>query len=615
MVKQDRWFTHPMFYFSVLLLLKIVLVRYVIFHQIDLLHVLAVDLPSLFVAFALIELLVKKRKFTAYMAVNIVFTSIFFAAIMYFKYFGVIVTFRALQQSNQVLEVKPSVMNLLHPQFLLIYADLVLFIALRIFRKGSRLWHRGPSRMNKVLASSLLIVALSASCVNTVTNDSIINEIKQAHEMGILNYEVAAIVAYFREEQIDPNEVSVKSIQSLKGIVRPDAPLFREAAKGKNVIVIQMEAMQNFLLHLQIEGREITPVLNGLIGESLYLPHVFQMVGQGNTVDAEFMLNTSFHIPRDGAASQSYGDKQLPSFPKMLKEAGYRAVTFHTNDIAFWSRNELYPAIGFDQYYDDDFFGHDDIVDFGASDEVLYRKTAEELERYHREGQKFYANVISMSGHHPFNIPERKRRMQLPSEFDDTLVGDYIVSQNYADYALGQFIDQLKQSGLWEDSVVMIYGDHMGLPIYSLDDHQMNLMHDLIGKDYNYDTMMNIPLLLHVPGEEARIMPDRIGGQVDFMPTLANLLGVSLQNHIHFGQDLLNHQNNVLGERYYLPTGSFIDNRMIFIPGKGVDDGTVIPLDGKPAESDKSVRDKFNHALKLLEMSDSYVKNLPAREK
>lgn len=58
--------------------------------------------------------------------------------------------------------------------------------------------------------------------------------------------------------------------------------------------------------------------------------------------------------------------------------------------------------------------------------------------------------------------------MTLPERFEGTLVGDYIRAQNYADYALGLFIDELKQNGVWDNSLIVLYGDHRGLPIFSL---------------------------------------------------------------------------------------------------------------------------------------------------
>jgi phosphoglycerol transferase MdoB-like AlkP superfamily enzyme len=322
-------------------------------------------------------------------------------------------------------------------------------------------------------------------------------------------------------------------------------------------------------------------------------------------------MNTSLYVPKHGAASQVYGDRLLPSLPRLLRQHGYYTATFHTNDVKFWNRNELYRALGFDEYFDREFFGDEDLVFFGSSDEVLYRNTLKKLKELRASGRPFYTQIISMSAHHPFNIPERKARFPLPERFQGTLVGDYISAQQYADEALGIFIRDLKESGLWDDSVIVIYGDHMGVPIYSLSAYERGLMEDILGREYRPVEMMNIPLMISVPGLAARTV-DITGGQVDILPTVANLLGISLDGQIHFGQDLLNTSRNLLPQRYYLPSGSFINDTGVFVPGEGFEDGGFYAFhqvsSGVQAGADKS---EYERALRLLDKSDRYLRSLP----
>jgi len=402
----------------------------------------------------------------------------------------------------------------------------------------------------------------------------------------------------------------------LKGITPPAEPKYFGAAKGKNLIIIQMESFQNFLIGLKIDGQEVTPNMNKLVKENTYFSHFYQMVGQGNTSDAEFVVNTSFYIPYNEAATQNYPDKDLPSLPKLMRDQGYDTATFHTNVVDFWNRGELYKAIGINRYYDQKWFGTEDTVFFGPSDEVLYKKTIEELDRMQQTGQPFYTQVISMTAHHPFTTPHDKDKIQLPERYQDNMVGDYLRAQSYADYALGQFIEDLKQRGIWDNSVVVIYGDHLGLPMYSLDKHGLELMKEIYGRDYSYIDMINIPMLLHVPGTELPEVMDNVGGQVDILPTVANLFGINLDNHIHFGEDLLNQTSyNLLPQRYYLPSGSFINDQALFIPGVWYDDGTKYPLPKDGVTQALTTESEYNRALELLRLSDSYVKQLPDREK
>jgi phosphoglycerol transferase MdoB-like AlkP superfamily enzyme len=570
------------------------------------------EVPFVLIVFCLIEWFASKRKYMYYLISNLAITSILFAVIMYYKYYGVIVDYSALQQVNQVTAVSNSVFSLMDPQYLLIYIDVIMMIGLLFFRKKAKEVKQAFTRKeNKKVVIAILSVSVALCLFNVLPNSASMNEIVKAEQMGILNYEAYRILANKEIEYVDSDQITQEKVQSVKNIQQPAQAALFGSAEGKNLIVLQMESMQNFLVGLSIEGQEITPNLNKLVKENSYFKHFYQQVGQGNTSDAEFVVNTSMYIPPRGAATQVYAGKELPSLPKLLKSARYDTATFHTNVVEFWNRGELYTALGFDRYYDAKFFGGEDTVFFGASDEVLYKKSIEELARMDASDNPFYTQIISMTAHHPYTIPQDKRLIDLPDRFDGTLVGDYIESQNYADHALGEFIADLKARGIWDDSLIVLYGDHLGLPIYSLDNHEKDLMAEIYGREYTYTDMINIPLVVVNPGDENPKTYDQLGGQVDILPTVANLLGLPLDNQMHFGQDLFNQTYNILPQRYYLPSGSFLSSEELFMSGSGFNDGKHYPIAGDGNSEQQSTENEYDRALELLNLSDSYVQSLP----
>lgn len=136
------------------------------------------------------------------------------------------------------------------------------------------------------------------------------------------------------------------------------------------------------------------------------------------------------------------------------------------------------------------------------------------------------------------------------------MLGDYLTAINYTDYAIGTLIDGLKQNGLWDSTLLVFYGDHFGLQPQDVPPEQVE---GALGVKYDSRiSRFNIPLIIHMPGSE-RGRRSNGRGQLDIMPTLANLLGISLKREgvTPFGHDLLNIRRNVLGMRYYLPSGSF----------------------------------------------------------
>lgn len=611
-----RWLVKPFVFFTLIFVLKSLLAWGVIFGDVLSWKTVLTEIPFVWVLFCLIERFASKRKLGYYMTVNLLVTAIFFAAIMYFKYYGVIVTYHAAEQVNQVTAVRNSVFSLMDPYYLLIFADIIVMGFYFFFNKKGRNYKKDRINLQngRQLHIILSAVSLGLCLFNILPNKASMNEIKKAQEMGILNYEAYTIFAQDKPELVKASDITQDVINQLKGIDPAAVSPLQGASKGKNLIIIQMESFQSFLMGLKVDGQEITPNMNRLMEDSLYFPNFYQMVGQGNTSDAEFVVNSSFYIPPQGAATMSYVDKEVPSLPRLLQDNGYQTVTFHTNDVEFWNRGELYSSLGWEQYYDHQFFGDEDTFFFGPSDEVLYRKTSDKLKEMDDAKNPFYAQVISMSAHHPFTIPEEKYMMKLPERYEGTFVGDYIRAQNYADYAFGQFVDELKANGVWDNSLIMVYGDHMGLPIYSLDHDDKELMTEIYGREYEYAEMLNIPLIIHDKGSLTPQTLEQVGGEIDIMPTAVRLLGLSMDNQIHFGQDLLSQSYNLLPQRYYLPTGSFIATSGLLIPGNSFEDNTQYTL-AAGGKAPTGTEDEYNRALRLRQLSDSYMTQLPDKVK
>lgn len=607
----------PIILFSLVLLIKSAVAWFVVFSDGPNWSMVFTEIPFFIIVFSLIEWLASKRKILYYMIANLLITVIYFAVLMYYKYYGVIATYHALQQADKVTKVGESTYSLITPYYLFIFVDIVFFLFFMFRPKYIAKWkERGAIRMSRPALLVITAVSIGLCVFNIWPNHASMNEIKKAESMGILGYELYTLFADTTEDEalIDSKEITQQTVNETKGITEPAAPLYFGADKGKNLIVVQMESFQNFLIGLTIDGQEITPNLNKLVKENTYFNNFYANAGQGTTSDAEFVVNTSFYVPKnEPATSSAYMKKAVPSLPKLLSANGYDTATFHTNSVEFWNRKNLYQAIGFDKYYDQAFYGDDDHIAFGASDEVLFAKTVPQLAKMDAGEKPFYAMVISMSAHHPYRIPEEKYKIMLPESYEGTLLGDYILAQNYADYAMGQFLEDLKTSGLWDDSLVVFYGDHQGVPMYTLGSGEKDLINELVGHEYGYTDMFNIPFIVHSPGGALPAVMDQTGGQVDILPTVANLLGVPVQNQLHFGEDLFNQQSNLLPVRHFLPTGSFINDKSIYVTGDAYADGTNYNLLDNSSLPGGSTEAQFTAVQRLLNLSNSYLLQLPDR--
>ena len=609
----------------VLVMLKMALFRSFIFDHIQWTGLLA-DAAALLVVLCVFELIVPaKWRALGHGVANAILSVLMFAITVYFSYYGTVPIYTALYGLGQVGQIQDSVQASIQSKDYLLFVDIVALAivgGIGLWKKNVRLF--AMKRIAKPVNVAISLVAfLGISGAFAMHNKDIPNELVQAESLGFLNYEVTAGIKVSQEKgasqetlkALPTAQQNLEDSYAQNGGTTTDteAPILFGAAKGKNVIIIQMEAFQNFAINLSVDGQVITPNLNALVGDGFYFPHFFQTIGQGNTSDAEFMSNTSIYPTGVIAMSTGYGDREVPSMPRLLKEDGYVSNTFHINDVTFWDRNLMYPALGFTKYYDKPSFNNDHFNAFGASDMELYRVGMEKLGELHDAGTPFYAQFITASSHHPFKVPKDLQRIKLPASLEGTQLGNYLIALNYTDYALGEFIKQLKASGMWDDTVLVAYGDHFGL---QPKDNDPAWVSEQLGITYQERiSRFNIPLFIHVPGVKGETI-DKVGGQVDIMPTVANLLGVSFKDrgYTAFGHDLLNVKNNVVGMRYYLPTGSFFNDEVMFVPGKGFDDGTAIDLKTlKPVEDISKYRKDYDYILSLMKLSDQYVRSLPKR--
>lgn len=500
-----------------------------------------------------------RRGLTVGIAVNTLISLVYLADLLHFRYSGTPLPIGAVRLWRQARAVADSITALLRSADLVLFLDTaVLMLAAAVYRTRSQKAYK--SLPTKALLACILAVVVSLVPVWNVVHTKGANY-GLAH-YGVITYHLYDIYNHLQEQGIELEPELREVYQEKQSYYKYKSSQFFGLARGRNVIVIQVEAMQDFVINRTVLGQEITPFLNSLIqNDSIYSSKYFQMLGRGNTADAEFVSHNSLHPDLEQAAYEKYVGKRFYSLPLVMRQHGYTTLAFHGNVPSFWNRGTIYPQQGFDAFYSSEELVMDEQIGMGLSDGSLFRQVVQVLQQ---QKQPFYAFVVTLSSHHPFQLPPQYQKLKIPARFQGSLVGDYLQAMHYVDSVLEHFVEELKANGLYQDSVIAIYGDHFGL---SVADAQVRKdASDLLGYSYDYDEMLNVPLIIHIPDWGSTHEIEITGGQIDFFPTMLNLLGIKKHpDAVMLGRDLLNADKGFVPMKAYIIEGSFIDDEKIFV--------------------------------------------------
>ena len=416
------------------------------------------------------------------------------------------------------------------------------------------------------------------------------------------------------KERSKASEADLKPVEEYiqQHYAKPN-PEYFGMAKGRNVIYIHLESFQQFLIDykLKVDDKEyeVTPFLNSLYHskETFAFSNVFNQVKAGKTSDAETMIETGLFGLNQGSFMVNYGGTNTQqAAPFILSKNGYNSsAVFHGNAGSFWNRNTAYKQWGYNYFFDASYFtkqNSSNSFQYGLNDKYMLKDSIKYLERLQ---QPFYTKFITVSNHYPYTTSLSGDDLGFPlAKTQDETINGYFATANYLDSSIKAFFDYLKESGLYKNSIIVLYGDH-----YGISNSRNPALAPLLGKNSetwsSYDNAMlqRVPYMVVVPGMDKGGIIDTYGGEIDMLPTLEHLLGIESNKFLQVGQDMLSPEHDQIvafrsanyfvtpeytsysGRTYYTKTGEEITN---------------------PDEKTKEELDKIREAANLqLKISDS----------
>ncbi|MFZ5989923.1 MAG: LTA synthase family protein [Bacillota bacterium] len=488
-----------------------------------------------------IAFIFNKYRIIALFVFNFLLTVLLLADTNFFRYYYNLITIPVFFQFDiEVLSsVNQSIMSLFKVKDIIYIVDLPLMLA------GIFLLHKNIPKigLHRRVLRSLILLVIGIVTILPIFPKANINSFAysnnySAKSLGVF-YSHYYNTKLFIEENLLEDDILTDSekefISSFLEKKNSNKLLkkYNGIAKDKNLIIVQMEAIQQFVINRSINGKEITPNLNRIIKESIYFNNIHYQVAGGNTSDAEFLCNTSLYPAKEGSVYFRFPENTYYSLPSILKDKGYDTYSLHAFDQDFWNRSQMYKALKFDTFFSKKDFVMDDFAGWqgeALSDASFFRQSLDKIDT----SKPFYSFFITLSNHHPFTYFEDFDFNV--GEFEGTYIGNYLKAANYADKCIGQFVEDLKKRGLYDNSLIVLYGDHSAVPKIQADE-----LMQFLGTQYSdlqWIKLQKVPLIIHYPGQKTSEIVNTTGGQIDLLPTIANLMDFDVPYAL--GKDLLN---------------------------------------------------------------------------
>lgn len=544
-----------------------------------------------------------RRAYIWLIIINLMMSLLLYANIVYYRFFSDFITLPTFTQTKNVGDLGQSLNALLHAYDPLYFLDTVILIVLVAAKlvKPEPIFV-GRRKMTLLFSTAILVLSTNVALAEIDRPQLLTRTFDRNYivkYLGMYNYTIYDAIQTTKsstQRALADDSDLTNVLNHTKATYAEPNPDYFGVAKGKNVIYVHLESLQNFIINYKLNGQEVTPFLNSLTHDSstFYFDNFFHQTGQGKTADAEFLLeNSLFGLPQ-GTAFSTKAQNTYQAAPAILGQNGYTSAVFHGNYKTFWNRDVMYKSLGFNQFFDASYYDMNDkdVVNYGLKDKPFFKESIPMLESLQ---QPFYTKFITLSNHFPFPIEEEEATIE-PATTGDGSVDRYFQTARYLDESLKEFFDYLKQSGLYDNSVIIMYGDH-----YGISENHNKAMAQVMGKEitpFESAQLQRVPLFIHVPGVEGGVM-HQYGGQVDLMPTLLHLLGIDTKNYVQLGSDLLSpeHQQVVA-----FRNGDFVSPTVNSISGKYYDSTT-----GKPIEKNTEIEQYEEIVKTKLDFSDKVV--------
>lgn len=586
-----------------------------------------------------------KYQFTYFFMWIIFATFLAIGNTIYYQFYQSFLSVNLISTASMLGAVDDSLYDKLHiTQFLYIVFPIIFFGIHKFLSKKNYYFEvekteKGKRNFIYSVATSGVIICSLLFTLNATDTSRLVKQWNRewlVQKFGLYTYTANDLIQSIQPHLntlfgYDEAARKFRNFYSCKAEEKISSNKYTNAFKDKNVIFIHAESIQNFLVNLKINGKEVTPNLNKLAKEGIYFDRFYPQISVGTSSDTEFTLNTGLMPSSSGTVFVNYYNRTYYALPKYFNDMGYYTFSAHANNADYWNRKTMHHTLGYQDFYAKDSYvvpsdtSDPNWVGLGLSDKSFFNQLVPILKNIKENHKKFYGTVITLSNHSPFNDLEKydpfdvtmkytvtdengKKKEAVATYLEGSSMGNYIRSAHYADAALGEFIQLLKDNDLTKDTIIILYGDHEA----RLNKKQFNLLYnydpntnDIKSEDdptyvsmenYNYDLLKNTPLIMWNVDKKYRRKVSSAMGMYDVLPTIANMFG--FKDKYGLGHDIFSDNEKIV----VFPNGNVLTDKVYY---SNLND-EYVALSDEPINSDYISRLK-DYANQILDVSNGIV--------
>lgn len=335
--------------------------------------------------------------------------------------------------------------------------------------------------------------------------------------------------------------------------------------KGKNLILFMAESFNEIAVREDLTPTLYKLVNSGFVFNNFYTPTI------SSTIGGEFQELTGLVAASGFLGPWKSGNNYFPfGIGKVFKDMDYNTFAYHDHSVYFQNRYIYLKSLGFDNFKGC-FNGLEKSINCKIWPESDVEMIDATIDDYINSDKPFFTYYVTVSGHGGYTFSSSAMAKKHMNEVKDLNISEkpkaYLAAQIELDRALEDLIKKLDEAGKLDDTVIALVGDHY--PYYlSLD--EVNEI-----ADYEKDGIIEINRSNFILWNNKMdiVTVDKVGSEIDVLPTLYNLFGVKYDSRLIIGKDILSTEPGlaIFGNRSWVSDkGSYFSQKNKFVPKDNV---------------------------------------------